>query len=427
MVSLLVMLHKLRREIKEGKTFLQFSFLKSVGNGLAMILPLVVARLFSEELFASYCLAKMVVFFFAVLIMSSLRAPFVVFASQERTQTSKINKTFSVQCFLLLVSLALGCVSAILFARQIAAFAKIPIKDVPFILLGFIGMILKMFICNLFMGLDKRILNAISELVFGISCIVMVLLFYFTGTINMRNVFIVYPISSIVLIIMFIKTTDFSLLLPWRIDKQHLKGVVDFAKWQLLGFAAAYFINWGANLVMRYYDMMGDIGVFNLGFSFFKGLLIFMAVTSSYFLPFISSNINEPEKINNYLYRKRPRVVAVGVLGLAIFFFAAPTFLEALYPDKYIGSGLTIRVLLVAAALALYGIFYQPLFNALKMYRYLQTISISHVVLTTVLNLVLIPNYGYKGAAAATVFGYVLKVSAMEVCFRLVARKKLGT
>lgn len=420
------MLQRFKREIKEGKTFLQFSFTKAFGNGLAMILPLVVAKLFSEELFASYCLAKMVVFFFAILIMASLRAPFVVFASQERTQTDKINKTFTVQCLLLLISLTLGCVLAIVFARPIATFAKISVKDVPFILLGFIGMILKMFICNLLMGLNKRILNAISEFVFGISCLVMVLVLYFTGTMSLRSVFTVYPVSAVVLIIMFVKTTDFALLLPWRLDKRHFMEIVDFAKWQLLGSTVAYFINWGANLVLRYYDMMGDISVFNLGFSFFKGLIMLMAVISSYFLPFISSNINEPEKITNYLYRKRPRVIAVGLLGLAVFFFAAPTFLDLLYPGKYLGSGLTIRVLIVAGAFALYGILYLPLFNALKMYRYTQAISISHVALTTVLNLILIPHYGYKGAAVATVLGYVLRVSAMEACFRLVAKKKLG-
>ena len=123
------MLKRFKREIKEGKTFLQFSFLKAFGNCLAMILPLVVAKLFSEELFASYCLAKMVVFFFSVLIMASLRTPFVVFANQERTQTDKINKTFSVQCLLLLISLTSGCVAAVVFARPLAAFAKIPVRS----------------------------------------------------------------------------------------------------------------------------------------------------------------------------------------------------------------------------------------------------------------------------------------------------------
>jgi len=420
------MLHRIKREIKEGQTFLQFSFLKSFGEGLGMILPLVVARLFSEELFASYCLAKMIVFFFSVLIMSSLRAPFVVFATQEMAQSDKINKTFSVQCLLLLTSVVLGCILALIFAGPIANFAKIPVKDVPFILLGFLGMIIRMFISNLFMGLNKRILNAISELVFGVSCLVLIVLFYFAQMISMRSVFLIYPLSSIFLIILFITTTDFSLLLPWRLDKGHLMEVVDFAKWQLLGFTAVYFINWGANLVLRYYDMMDDISVFNLGFSFFKGLIMLMAVTSSYFLPFISANINEPEKIKNYLYRKRPRVIAAGAVGLIVFFFAAPIFLDIVYPGKFIGSNFTIRVLLIAAAFALYGIFYLPLFNALKMYRYIQTINISHVILTTVLNLILIPDFGYKGAAIATILGYVLRISAMEACFRLVARKKLG-
>jgi O-antigen/teichoic acid export membrane protein len=426
MVSLLAMLQRLKREIKEGKTFLQFSFLKAFGNGLGMVLPLIVVGIFSEELVTSYWLAKLVVIFFSTLIMNALLAPFVVFANQEKVQTNKINKTFSIQCMLLLITLSLGCVVAVLLANSIAAFAKISIRNVPFLLFGFMGITIKMFICNLYMGLDERIKNATSEVIFGTSCIVLVLVFYLTGTLSLRSVFAVYPISALLLIAIFFKTTDLSPLLPLQLDKKLFAEIITFAKWQFIGASSVFFINWAATPIMRYYNMSTDINVFNLGFSFFKGLIMLMTVVSAYFLPFVSANINEPEKIENYLYRKRPRVIAAGVMVLIVFFFAAPAFLDLLYPGKYIGSGLTIRLLLVAAAFALYGLFYMPLFNALKMYRYLQTISIAQVVLSTVLNLVLIPYYGYKGAAIATILGYVLRISSLEICFRQVARRKLG-
>jgi O-antigen/teichoic acid export membrane protein len=420
------MLQRFKREIKEGKTFMQFSLLKAVGNGLGMVLPLIVAGIFSEELVTSYWLAKLVVVFFSTLIMNALRAPFIVFANQEKKQTNKINKTFSIQCMLLLITLSLGCAAAVLLTNTIATFAKISLSDVPFLLFGFTGITIKMFICNFYMGLDERIKNAKSEVIFGISCVVLVLTFYLTGMLSLRSVFAVYPISAAVLVAIFFKTTDLSPLLPLQLDKKLLSEILVFAKWQFIGASSVFFINWVATPIMRYYNMTTDINVFNLGFSFFKGLIMLMTVASSYFLPFISSNINEPKKITNYLYRKRPRVIAVGFLGLVIAFFIAPIFLNLVYPGKYIGSSLTIRVLLIAAAFALYGIFYLPLFNALKMYRYIQTITISQVVLTTVLNLVLTPHYGYKGAVTATVLGYVFRISAMEACFRLVVRKKLG-
>jgi len=91
------MLRKIGHEIKQGKTLFQFGFLKGTGQALGMIAPLVIAKFFaSEALFGRFFLARMIVFFFATLLITSAQIPFVIFANQERSKTGKIYKSFSV-------------------------------------------------------------------------------------------------------------------------------------------------------------------------------------------------------------------------------------------------------------------------------------------------------------------------------------------
>ncbi len=42
----MIILNKIKREMAEGKTLLQFGFLRAVGQSLAMIEPLIVAKFF---------------------------------------------------------------------------------------------------------------------------------------------------------------------------------------------------------------------------------------------------------------------------------------------------------------------------------------------------------------------------------------------
>lgn len=427
LVSLSLMLQRLIQELKEGKTFLQFGILKAVGQVLGMVAPLVVAKFFSEELFGSYSLAKMIVFFFSMLFVTSLQAPFIVFANQEKAQSGQINKTFTILGLLFLISLVIFGLFGVFFAGPIAAFAKISKTDVPFLVWAFIGLSLKSFICNLFMGLGQRVKHSAAEFVFGLICIILIFVLYFAGMINLRTVFLIYPVSAVLLVLMFAWRINYSQLFPLKLDIKHLFGILDFSKWQFLGMTAVFFINWGANLVFRYYGTsFSDIGDFNLGFSFFKGFVTLIGVIGFYFLPFISANITAPGKIGDYLSRKRARILVLGTACIILLYFVMPVCLRAIYADSYSNSDMVLRILLLGMVFVLYGVFYFPLFNALKLYKPLQLINIAHVTITFVLTLAMVPGLGLKGAAIAASVGYMLRALVLELYFRKKVKKMLA-
>jgi len=420
------MWQKVRQELVQGKTLLQFGLLKGVGQALGMFAPLVVAKFFSSaELFGSYSLAKMVAFFFCTLLISSSQTPFIVFANQEKAKTGKINKSFSVQCSFLFLSLCLFVAIAMLFDGQITAFANINRLDLVYVFLAFVGLAFKSFLCNLFLAMDQRVKNAMAELVYGVLSVSLVFVLYFAGAINLRAVLLIYPLASLFLALVFAPTVDFGQLLPLRLDKTHLKGMFDFTKWVMLGATAVYFINWGDLLVLRLYRPMADIGTYNLAYQIFKGLVTVTFIVDAYFLPFISQHVRDTNKMKKYLYSKRPKIVLLGIAIVGLIFALAPYILTLVYGETYRGSATILRVLLIALAVILYTGFYNPILNSLKKYRFTQTISILQVLLNLLLDFVLVPRMGMMGAAVATLFAYSCRAITIELYFRIKLRSQL--
>jgi len=420
-----MMLTKIKQQFVEGKTLLQFTFLRATGQCLTMAVPLIIAKFFSPELFGRYSLAKMIIFFFTMLSIGSLQTPFIVFANEERAKNSKINKAFSAQCVFLILSLCTFLVLILLLNKPIAAFAKISRADLFFVLFGFIGIALKTFLCNLFMAMGQRTKNALTELTYGLLSVSLIFILHFVDRINLRTVFMVYPASTVILIAILFKSIDFKLLLPFKFEKEYFRKMLDFAKWVALGATAVYFIDWGDNLVLRCFVSMEAIGVYNLGYQLFKGIIILIHILGPYFLPFLSENINNTIKTREYLWSKRPKIFIVGMITVAIIYFLGPYLLNAIYCDVYRESMMVLRILLIAAVIFLYNVFYIPFFNALKKYKVLQISNVLQVLLNIILDLVLVPRMGIYGAAVGTVFAYLCRAVILEMYFRIKLRKDL--
>ncbi|MGD9110114.1 MAG: polysaccharide biosynthesis C-terminal domain-containing protein [Phycisphaerales bacterium] len=420
------MLEIIKEELRVGKTFLQFGFLKGLGLGLGMIAPLVVAKFFEPDLFGSYSLAKMVVFFFSTLLIGSSQRPFIVFANQERIQTGKINKSFSIQLVFLIFSVIMFLFLSFVFDKAIISYAKISSAELTFVLLAFIGLALKTFLCNLFMATGQRLKNSLGELIFGASTLFLVVIFQLTDTLNLKTVFLAYFISAIVAVVLLIWTINFNLLVPFGFDRKHFKDVFNFTKWVMFGVTAIYFINWGDNLVLRAFVSMDDIGEYNLGYQVFKGLSTLIFIVNAYFLPFISQHIGDSKRIREYMFGKRLKIFALGLVFLGLIFAAAPYVFRFFYRDTYQSSVVVLRVLLVGSVSILYTIFYDPILNALKKYRFSEITLVLQVLLNVLLDLVLVPRMGMLGAAVATTLAYFFRTIIMEVYFWVRLKNLLG-
>jgi len=416
---------KIRIEFRQAKGLLGFGFLQAVGQVCGMAAPLVAAKSLSQEIFGSYCLAKMVAFFFSTLFVGSLQTPFIVFANQERAAGGKINNAFSVQCALLGISSAAVVVLSAAFSRQIAAFADITAKDVVLVVLAFAGVSAKSLLCNVLLAMGHRMKNATAELAFGLLTLFIVVLLDLFGAVTLRSVMAIYPVAGLSVVVLFVRRVDFSCLLPLRFEPRYWREMFDFAKWIVLGSTAVYFINWGDNLVLRVYVSMERIGSYNLAYQVFKGVLALVFVLYGYFLPFVSEHIDDRDKMNAYIRVKRPRILILGALVILTMYAAAPRVCAMVYGDRYPEAPAIFRTLSIGALMMLHVILYAPVMNALKRYRFAQAGNVIQVVLNLMLDLVLVPRMGLQGAAVATSLAYAFHAGLVEVYFWTRLRKAL--
>ncbi len=432
-LSVRVMLGKIRQELKQGKTLLQFGFLKATGQGLGLVAPLVIGKFFAdslspeaaEELYGSYSLAKMLVFFFSTLLIASSQAPFIVFANQERGQTGRINKTFSVQLSFFILSFCIFFGVILPSTRLATNLAQIGGRDFVFVVLAFVGLAFKMFVCNLFMALGQRIKNSFAELLFGGLMLSLVFIFYQAGRLNLGTIFLVYLISGCAVALIFINFIDFSQLRPLGIDRRLFGEMLNFTKWVMLGATAVYFINWGGLLVLRMFNPLGDIGTYNMGYQIFKGLATLTFVINAYFLPFVSQHIEDSSKVRDYLYNKRPKIFVLGSTAIGILFVVSPYFFKLFYGEVYGGSVTVLRILLIGLVMLYYSVFYETLILAVKRYKFTQTVYVCQVLLSLLLALLLVPKIGINGAAVAAVLAYFCRAATMELYFRVKLKKLL--
>jgi O-antigen/teichoic acid export membrane protein len=413
------MLKKLKSEFAQAKTLLGFTMLQTTGQTAGMAIPLVIAWLFSKEMWGRYSFCEPVIFFFSALLILSAKPPFIVYANQERSKTGSIRKTFSIQCIFLAASVFLFFAVILIGIHPITTFAKITKTELMYVSLAFLAIIMKDFAGNIFMAMNQRIKNAFVELAFGALTLSFIVVFYFLHWIDLKSVFLSYFLASLLILAVSLFTIDFKMLLPLGFDHSHFSEMFNFTLWGMAGAVSSYLINWAGILLLGYYATIEDSGTYNLAYKFFKGFAILIYITSGYFLPHISENIDNPQKINVYLFHKRPRILLLGIICLAIAWVIMPSILNLLYPNKYADAGLVIRILIIGSAAFLYTAMYYPLFVAMKMYKFIQIATVTQVILNIALSLLFIPRYGLSGAAIATVFSYIYLAIVTEGYYRL--------
>ena len=279
------------------------------------------------------------------------------------------------------------------------------------------------------MAMGQRVKNALVEFTFGFFSLALIFVLYFLDWINLRTVFSVYPISAGVVIIIFVWRVDFKQLFPFELEREYFGRMFDFAKWIFFGTMALYFINWGDNLVLRYFGSVvsvADIGVYNVGYQFFKGIVTLTTVIGVYFLPFISQNIGNPEKMRDYLWRKRPKIFTLSVVCILIFFILLPYIFRLIYGDAYQGAVSVLRLLLVGCIFGLHSVFYSNIYVAAKRYKSFMVIIVFQAVIKVGLSLLFIPAMGLMGAATATVLAYFVKALILELHYWTKIKKLLN-
>ena len=419
------MLKTIKKDFAHGKNFLIFSILKVLGQALFAVLPLIFAYFLSPEGFGAYSLSIMIIYLFTILLVSSSTQPFVVYANEELKKTNKISKTITTRLVLLAISTVVFFILAFAFAGPISKFASLSRNQFYLLLLAYLGVGIKYFFESLFLGLNQRNHHAVYELLTAFFSILIVIYFYYFSTINLENIFIMLFVAPIIAFLFMSFAIDYSKLFPLKFNKTAFRSMLDYTKWMLLGNTSVYIVNWGDNLVLRYFVSLKEIGIYNLGYQVLKGLIMLSVAVNLYFLPFISQQINNKTKIRDYLYKKRPKIFLLGLAGIIALYFMLPHFINLIYGDNYKESVTVARILLIAAVFVLYREFYSPIFSTLRQYRFIQTALMVFAALNIILDFFLVAWIGFIGAAVATTIAFLFSTITYEWYFRKYCKDRI--
>lgn len=412
-----------KKQWKQGREFFLFSVLRVTAQGLFAVLPLVFAFFLSPEGFGAFSLGMMVIYLFISLLVTSSHFPFVVYAGEERKKRKKISQTFTSRLVLLMASTVIFLLVVLLFQDSLAEFTSLTKPEYFFLVLAYFGMGLRFYFENLFLGLNMRRHHALYEVLTAFFAVLYLGYLYFFSVIDLTHIFLMLFIAPLLSFLCMSWTIDYSLLLPLEFKRKNFVKLLRYTVWVGFGGIAVYVVNWGDNFVLRQFVSLEEIGVYNLGYQILKGLIILTSTINLYFLPFITQNLENKRKMRDYLYSKRPRILSLGVVAIIAAYFVIPPFIEFIYGQTYQGAIAIGQILLLGGLFALYRDFYQPLFSALKKYKFATGVIIAAGILNLLLDFLFVPLMGIMGAAIATVAAFFLIASSYEIYFRLYCRK----
>jgi O-antigen/teichoic acid export membrane protein len=419
------MLKWIIKELNEGKTLLSYGSVKIGSHISDFLVPIILATQFSPEIFGAYSLGMMIVYFFNSSLIQSSSKPMVIFGNEEFKNRGRVHHTIASRLVILSISLVLFIVSVFLFQNQAARFTGLTERQVWLLVMVLIGHAILNFFSSMLMALNQRILESAFLLTNAVLSLLYLLMVYLFFGVTIEKVLLMFFVAPVLSSCLFITKIQLKEVHPPTLDRENLNKMMDFSKWMVFGGAGIYLLNWGDNIILRRFVSMEEIGIYNLGYQFFKGTLIAMAIVKLYFLPFIILHLDNKEKIFTYLTVKRSKLFLMGVLLLVGLFFMMPYFVGMLYAPHYRDASIVFRILIFGSICALYSGFYDPIIESMKRYRFIQILTLTGVAFNLSLDYILVSRIGFLGAAIATVVTYFLLAVAREIYFKKYCRASL--
>lgn len=166
------------------------------------------------------------------------------------------------------------------------------------------------------------------------------------------------------------------------------------------------FMNYRMDLwIVNYYLSEEELGLYALSGNIIQLFITISVVVSSVLLPYLSGKISESQSMIAFSRSSRMNFLFI-LIGVIIAFLTAEYLIPKVYGEEFNGSVLPLLIILPGVLLSCSTQLFATLIVA-KNKNILNIISTScGLVVTLILDLILIPEYGIVGAAWATTIAY---------------------
>lgn len=192
--------------------------------------------------------------------------------------------------------------------------------------------------------------------------------------------------------------------------KRHFRRLIEYARYSWLGSMKARTFAWVDTLILNFFVMSALIGVYEIAWNIASILvLINISLTQSVFpeISDLSSESGNDEKIGDLL---KDMITFSGVFVIPGFFGALVVGPEILgiYGDEFVQGSTILLLLILSRGVQAYGKAYTTAINGVNRPDVAFKINAALILSNVILNIILIYQYGWYGAAVATLVASTL-------------------
>lgn len=152
-----------------------------------------------------------------------------------------------------------------------------------------------------------------------------------------------------------------------------------------------------------------EVGWYNAAFKIYEGLAVFPMIICTVFRPRIARTYYQNREYFERLFPIGIKyVLIISLCTAATGFFMSDIVILALFGEQYKNAIIALRILLSGIVFVFSLTYFQMMLIAIHRQRQVLMIAVVGLAFNVMLNLFLIPKYGYVGASVATIAGEFL-------------------
>ncbi len=165
-------------------------------------------------------------------------------------------------------------------------------------------------------------------------------------------------------------------------------------------------------LLLSFFKTNADVGIYGAVFKVFELLVVFSGFFNNSTFPILNRRLKESMEKARTFVQKSFNILFIGGLGIAAGGLTlAPFVMQVVGGQEFVAGADALRIVLGAMPLTFSVLALGSLLLAINRQKVMLRISVYSLLLNIVLNLVLIPMYGFLGAAIATLISEIFLIS----------------
>lgn len=395
---------------KTIKNFLSLSFAEFIGKFFGFIALVYLARVISPESFGIIAFTTAFVSYFLLFVELGFDVVCVRDIAKDSSEIKKyVNNVVSTK---LINSLILF----VLLTSVTMLIEKSTLEKTCILIYGFILFTQAGNLDFVFQGVEQ--FRFISYKVIGKSVLYLLLIFFFVkGNSDTYKILVFIVISTTIFTIwQFYEYGKQYSLFTFEIDKQFIKKLFKESYPLMISTLMATIYSSLDIVMLGFMKTNYEVGIYNASYKIMLIAYIPLGILLKIFLPSLA-RFGKNYRFKKDLQSFTVLMIFMGIVVMVPLFFLSESVLRVSFGSQYLAAEIPLKIFLANGLIMCMSIAFGNPLTVWGEQRFHAAILTLGAITNIVLNIILIPNYSFNGAALATLFSEVVVFLGVTVVF----------